>query len=38
MLESYGVDSNPTTIKNSQSNGIQERMHLVLCEMLRTQQ
>ena len=37
MLESYGVDSNPTTIKNSQSNGIQERMHLVLCEMLRTQ-
>ena len=38
MLESYGVDSNPTTIKNPQSNGIHERMHLVLCEMLRTQQ
>ena len=37
MLESYGVDSNPTTIKNPQSNGIHERMYLVLCEILRTQ-
>ena len=26
----------PTTVKNPQSNGVHERIHLVLCEMLRT--
>ena len=36
MLKSYGVQSQPTTVKNPQSNGAHERMHLVLCEMLRT--
>ena len=38
MLESYGIVSKPTTVKNPQSNGLHERMHLVLCEMLRTQE
>ena len=37
MLKSYGVQSQPTTVKNPQSNGAHERMHLVLCEMLRSQ-
>ena len=36
MLQSYGVLPKPTTVKNPQSNGIHEKMHLVLCEMLRT--
>ena len=38
MLSSYGVKSKPTTVKNPQSNGVHERVHLVLCEMLRTQE
>ena len=38
MLESYGIASKPTTVKNPQSNGLHERMHLVLCEMIRTQE
>mmetsp|Transcript_44137 Transcript_44137/g.53022 ORF Transcript_44137/g.53022 Transcript_44137/m.53022 type:complete len:308 (-) Transcript_44137:309-1232(-) len=38
MLESYVITSKPTTVKNPQSNGLHERMHLVLCEMLRTQE
>ena len=37
LLQSYGVDPNPTTDNNPQSNGLHERMHLVLCEMLRSQ-
>ena len=37
MLQSYGVLPKPTTVKNPQSNGVHERIHLVLCEMLRTQ-
>ena len=37
FLDSYGVKSKPTTMKNSQSNGLHERMHLVICEMLRVQ-
>jgi hypothetical protein len=36
MLKSYGVRPKPTTVQNPQSNGVHERMHLVLCEMLRT--
>ena len=38
LLESYGVKPKPTTVKNPQGNGLHERMHLVLYEMLRTQQ
>lgn len=34
MLDSYGVQPKPTTVKNPQSNGLHEQMHLVLCEML----
>jgi len=37
LLDSYGVKSKPTTVKNPQSNGLHERMHLVLCEILRVQ-
>ena len=37
LLQSYGVDPKPTTVKNPQSNGLHERKHLVLCEMLRSQ-
>ena len=37
LLDSYGVKAKPTTVKNSQSNRLHERMHLVLCEMLRVQ-
>ena len=36
-LETYGVDSKPTTVKNLQSNGLHERIHLVLCRMLGTE-
>ena len=37
LLDSYGVESKPTTVKNPQSNGLHERIHLVICEMLRVQ-
>ena len=37
LLQSYGVDPKPTTDNNPQSNGLHERMHLVLWEMLRSQ-
>ena len=37
MLASYGVQSQPTIVKNPQANGAHERMHLLLCEMLRSQ-
>ena len=36
ILKSYGVPPKPTTVKNPQSNGVHERMRLVLCEMLRS--
>jgi len=35
LLDNYGVKPKPTTVKNPQSNGLHERMHLVICEMLR---
>ena len=38
MLESYGVKSKPTTVKNQQANAIHERVHLMIAEMLRTQE
>ena len=37
MLQSYGVLPKPTTVTNPQSNGVHERIHLVLCKMLRSQ-
>jgi len=33
---SYSIKQNPTTVLNPQSNGIKERMHLTMAEMLRT--
>ena len=36
LLQSYCVDQKPTTIKNLQNNGLHERMHLILCEMLHS--
>ena len=37
LLNIYGVDPKPTIVKNPQCNGLHERMHLVLCEMLLSQ-
>ena len=37
LLDSYGVRAKPTTVKNPQSNGLHERVHPVLCEMLKVQ-
>lgn len=37
LLESYGVKSKPTTVKNPQANAVHERVHLLMAEMLRTQ-
>ena len=36
MLKSYGCKHKPTTKYNPQSNGIIERVHLVLTDILRT--
>ena len=36
LCESYGIQRKPTTIKNPQANGILERLHQVLGQMLRT--
>ena len=36
-MESNGIKSTPTTVKNPQGNGMQERVHLLEAEMLRTQ-
>ena len=36
LLESYNIRGVPTTVKNPQSNGIVERMHLTLADMLHT--
>ena len=37
MLESYGINKKPTTVKNPQSNSRHERMHQTIAEMIRTQ-
>ena len=37
LLQSYGIRSKPTTVKNPQGNGMHERAHLLIAEMLRTQ-
>ncbi len=36
LCESYGITHKPTTVKNSRANGILERVHQVLGQMLRT--
>jgi hypothetical protein len=36
LCESFGIKHKPTTIKNPQANGILERVHQVLGQMLRT--
>ena len=36
LLESYVIRGVPTTVKNPQSNGVVECMHLTLADMLRT--
>ncbi len=36
LCESYGIKRKPTTVKNPQGNGILERVHQVLGQMLRT--
>ena len=36
LLCSYGIECKPTTVLNPQSNGIKERMHLTMADMLRT--
>ena len=36
IFQSYGFQSQPTTVTNPQSNGAHERMNLVFCEMLRS--
>ena len=37
MLESYGIKSKSTTVKNPQTNVMHERAHLLMAEILRTQ-
>jgi hypothetical protein len=36
LCKSYGITRKPTTVKNPQANGILERVHQVLGQMLRT--
>ena len=36
LLCSYGIERKPTTVLNPQSNGVKERMHLTMADMLRT--
>ena len=36
LLESYSIKAQPTTVKNPQANGVVERMHLTMGDMLRT--
>lgn len=38
LLSSYGIQGRPTTVKNPQSNGIVERVHLTIADSLRTMQ
>ena len=37
LLESHGIKSNHTTVKNPKGNGMHERVHLLIAEILRTQ-
>jgi len=36
LLESYGIKAVPTTVRNPRSNGIIERVHLTMGDMIRT--
>ncbi|KAE8892938.1 hypothetical protein PF003_g23042 [Phytophthora fragariae] len=36
LLDSYGVESVPTTTRNPQANAVIERVHRVICEKMRT--
>ena len=37
LLTSYGIeDTSPTTVKNPQANGMVEKMHLSMGDMIRT--
>ena len=36
LLASYGIKRQPTTVMNPQSNGVKERMHLTMADMLRS--
>jgi hypothetical protein len=36
MLDSYGIKPVPTTVRNPKSNGVIERVHLTMGDMLRT--
>ena len=36
LLSSYGIKHEPTTNLNPRSNGVKERMHLTMTDMLRT--
>jgi len=36
LLDSYGIKPVPTTVKNPRSNGVIERVHLTMGDMLRT--
>jgi hypothetical protein len=36
LCESYGITRKPATVKNPQANGILERVHQILGQMLRT--
>jgi transposase InsO family protein len=35
LLHSYGIKAVPTTVKNPRSNGVIERVHLTMGDMLR---
>ena len=37
LLQSYGVRSQPTTIKNPRGNAVHERTHLLMAELIRTE-
>jgi hypothetical protein len=36
LCDSYGIKRKPTTVKNPQANGVLERVHQVIGQMLRT--
>ncbi len=36
LLHSYGIQPVPTTVRNPKSNGVIERSHLTMADMLRT--
>ena len=35
LLQSYGIEAHPTTVKNPRANSIAERVHLTMADMLR---